>query len=196
VDSPRTSIKYYSYNRHLNNYSFVLSKELLLFQRSYTTYQDPRYYNGDARQTIIDSLESILLEYSKIEVISYYDIQITTYAFKALGLIPFVPKFIKTVMLNKNCRKPDVVSIFIWLAYLLKGGNTQSHIWPLGTITIIGKRLIEILVKNQFDEVKEFTHGTIEFINRGYAHGSTKQHHLNSKGLTSSEKKLFLCSET
>jgi hypothetical protein len=107
-----------------------------------------------------------------------------------------IPKFIEAVMLNKNCRKPDVVSIFIWLANLLRGGNTQSHVWPLGTTAIIGKRLIEILVKNQFDEVKEFTRGSIELINRGYAHGSTKQHHLHSEGLTSSEKKLFLCSET
>jgi hypothetical protein len=98
--------------------------------------------------------------------------------------------------MNKNCRKPDVVSIFIWLANLLRGGNIQSHVWPLGTTAIIGKRLIEILVKNQFEEVKEFTRGSIELINRGYVHGFTKQHHLPSKGLTSSEKKLFLCSET
>jgi hypothetical protein len=88
------------------------------------------------------------------------------------------------------------VSIFIWLANLLRGGNTQSHVWPLGTTAIIGKRLIEILVKNQFDEVKEFTRGSIELINRGYAHGSTNQHHLDNDRLTSSEKKLFLSSET
>ena len=183
-------------NRLLNHYSYLLSDELLLYQRSYTTHQDPRYYTEYARETIIESQHSILSEYSKVEVISYYDIQITTYAFKALKLIHLIPKFIETVMLNKNCKKPDVVTIFSWLAYLLTGGNSPSHLWSLGTTTTIGQRLIGILVRNQFDEVKEFTRGSIELINRGYAHGSTKQHHLHNEGLTSSEKKLFLGSET
>jgi hypothetical protein len=182
--------------KRMNHYSYVLSNEFLLFQRSYTTHQDPRYYTEDARESIIESQHSIFSEYSKIEVISYYDIQITTYVFKVLELIHLIPKFIEAVMLNKNCRKPDVVSIFMWLAYLLRGGNTQSYIWPLGTTPTIGKRLIEILVKNQFDEVKEFTRGSIELINRGFAHGFTKQHHLHNERLTSSEKKLFLCGET
>jgi hypothetical protein len=181
----------------MNHYSYVLSNELLLLQRSYTTHQDPRYFHiEDARESIIESYDSIFSEYSKIEVVSYYDIQITTYAFKVLELTHLIPKFIEAVMLNKNCRKPDVVSIFLWLAYLLRGENTQTHLWPLGMDTTIGKRLIEILVKNQFDEVKEFTRGSIELINRGYAHGSTNQHHLDNDRLTSSEKKLFLSSET
>jgi hypothetical protein len=102
-------------------------------------------------------------------VISKYDIQITTYALKVLDLIQLIPKFIEAVMLNKNCRKPDVVSIFFWLAYLLMGGDIQSHVWPLGTT--IGERLMKILVTNHFDEVKEFTRGSIELINRGYTHG-------------------------
>ena len=135
----------------MNHYSYVLSNELLLFWKSSSTHQDPKYYTEDTREIIIDGQGSIFSEYSKIAVISSYDIQITTYALKVLDLMELIPKFIEAVMLNKNCRKPDVVSIFMWLAYLLRGGNTRSHIWPLGTTPTIGKRLIEVLVRNQFD---------------------------------------------
>lgn len=141
-------------------------------------------HTKDLKKILVEERANILANYSKVKIITIFDIMILTFVFRNQHLENNICEFIDVVMNNKNIPKPGVLEIFEWLLLLFNRRIDN----PVPLNESVGKSLMMSLVQNQMFELPYFTKATKDTIDQGLVNCPSRQ--LLCEGENLSQKEL------